>query len=355
MATRVCPECGSQYVASVRRCIDCDAMLVDEVGPGGEEAAASVATPLGEGDQIAYELEGWGNQLRVTLSGMLDLHGIAHVWEVGALVVAAPHEEAVDELIAAVEGGEGEELDADVPQIAFEIEEVSADELAALDAELIAAHIPHAWQETGELLVPVESEDEVAELIDAILNPSDEEVAGDGLATHTALDALYVATDKLAKDPSDDRLVSRYVAAADGLVGLSVPYGMSGNEWQALVDQVVELRSVLDGSADLDAVDAVNPGNGDGVEDEDEAAERERIEADADADPVSHADDEDDVDEDVDEDEPTDGADLDEADADDDAEIEDGDEPTDGEAVVDRIGLARDLIGRLRTRLLDLV
>ena len=249
MATRVCPECGTQYVASVRRCIDCDAMLVDEVGPEGE-AGPSVATPLGEGDQIAYELDGWGNQLRVTLAGMLDLHGIAYVWEVGALVVAAPHEEAVDELIAAVEGGEGEELEADVPQVAFEIEGVSADELAALDAELIAAHIPHAWQETGELLVPEESEDDVAEMIDAVLNPPEEE-ADDGLATHEALDALYVAVDKLGKDPADEKLVARYNAAADGLEGRSVPYGMSGKEWDALLAQIEELRSVLDQTADL--------------------------------------------------------------------------------------------------------
>src|SRR5690606_19405587 len=119
-------------------------------------------------------------------------------------------EEAVDELIAAVEGGEGEELDAEVPQVAFEIDGVSADELTALDAELIAAHIPHAWQETGELLVPVDAEDQVAELIDAVLNPSEEEIAQDGLATHVALDALYVAVDKLGKDPADAKLVARY-------------------------------------------------------------------------------------------------------------------------------------------------
>lgn len=295
MATRVCPECGSQYVASVRRCIDCDAMLVDEVGPDGE-SSTSVATPFGDGDQIAYELDGWGNQLRVTLSGMLDLHGIAHVWESGiVLVVAAPHEEKVDELIAAVEGGEGEELDADVPQVAFEIEGVSADELAALDAELIAAHIPHAWQETGELLVPEESEDEVAELIDAILNPSEDEVEGDGLATHAALDALYVAVDKLGKDPSDAKLVERYGAAADGLDGLSVPYGLSGNDWEALLAQIEALRSILDGSTDLDAVETESDEDD---EDEDEA---------------------------------------------------------DDEAPRDRNDVARDLAGSLRTRLLDLV
>jgi hypothetical protein len=310
-------------VASVRRCIDCDAMLIDEVGPEGEVVAAT-ATPLGEGDQIAYELDGWGNQLRVTLSGMLDLHGIAHVWEVGALVVAAPHEEQVDELIAALEGSEGEELDPDVPQVAFEIQDVSADELVALDAELIAAHIPHAWQETGELLVPVESEEDVAGIIDAVLNPPEEDATGDGLATHEALDALYVAVDKLGKDPSDQKLVARYTAAAEGLEGLSVPYGMTGNEWDALLEQVAELRSVLDGTAALDAPeapDAADPDDGDGVEDADDAAEVA-----SGGEPGSE----------------------DEGDGDDRSDEGEG-------AVVDRISLARDLAGRLRARMLDLV
>lgn len=317
-------------------------MLVDDVGPEGE-AVPTVATKLGEGDQIAYELEGWGNQLRVTLSGMLDLHGIAHVWEVGALVVAAPHEEEVDELIAAVEGGEGEELDPDVPQVAFEIEGVSADELAALDAELIAAHIPHAWQETGELLVPEESEDDVADIIDAVLNPDEEEEAEDGLATHAALDALYVAVDKLGKDPTDEKLVARYAEAAAGVEGRTVPYGMSGNDWDALLAQVAELAEVLEGSADLDALDAANPGDGDGVEDEDEAARRAALEADAAAREAGEADDRDDGE---------DGDDADDGDggADDAASADDVEA-----AVVDRVGLARDLIGRLRARLLDLV
>ena len=306
MATRVCPECGSQYVASVRRCIDCDVMLVDEVGAEGE-ALASVATPRGEGDQIVYELEGWGNQLRVTLAGMLDLNGIPYVWEVGALVVAAPHEDAVDELIAAVEGGEPEELDDDAPQIAFEIDGISADELVELDAELIAAHIPHAWQETGELLVPEESEEAVAAIIDVVLN-GDEDDEEDGLATHAALDALYVAVDKLGKDPSDAKLVNRYVDAAEGLSGLGVPYGMAGHEWEALLAQIDQLTAVLQGDdapepeaddvpdADADA-DADDELEGEGDEatgepdaaDDDEAAEAAEAATEGDAGPVDRA------------------------------------------------------------------
>jgi len=330
MATRICPECGAQYVASVRRCIDCDAMLVDEVGPEGD-VVASTATPLGAGDQIAYELDGWGNQLRVTLSGMLDLHGIAHVWEVGALVVAAPHEEAVDELIAALEGAEGEELDADVPQVAFEIEGVSADELVALDAELIAAHIPHAWQETGELLVPVESEDDVAAIIDEVLNPPEEDEAEDGLATHAALDALYVAVDKLGKDPTDDKLVARYAAAADGLEGIAVPYGMAGNDWEALVGQVEELRALLDGTETDQNADET-PDLDDETRD-DQTAEGA---APAAADAPEASDDEAGSEEPGD----VDGAASDDAD----------DAPG-----VDRVERAKELVARLRARMLDLV
>jgi hypothetical protein len=318
-------------VASVRRCIDCDAMLVDEVGPEGD-VVASTATPLGAGDQIAYELDGWGNQLRVTLSGMLDLHGIAHVWEVGALVVAAPHEEAVDELIAALEGAEGEELDADVPQVAFEIEGVSADELVALDAELIAAHIPHAWQETGELLVPVESEDDVAAIIDEILNPPEEDEAEDGLATHAALDALYVAVDKLGKDPTDDKLVARYAAAADGLEGIAVPYGMAGNDWEALVGQVEELRALLEGTETADEA------NVDDATQDDETQDDETVEGAAPA--ITDAPEASGAEAGSEEPDDVDGAASDDAD----------DAPG-----VDRVERAKDLIARLRARMLDLV
>ena len=345
MATRVCPECGSQYVASVRRCIDCDVMLVDEVGADGE-AAATVATPLGAGDQIAYELDAWGNQLRMTLGGMLDLAHIPYVWEVGALVVDAAHEAAVDEFVAAVEGGEAEELDDDVPQVAFELDGVTADELAELDAELIAGHIPHAWQETGELLVPESSEEAVTTMIEAVLNPPDEAL-DDGLATHAALDTLYVAVDKLGKAPGDQKLVNRYVDAADGLDGLGVPYGLSGQEWDALLAQVAELRAVLEGTSDsVSAKPAtVDADADDDVDDGDSIVEAAAHDAktDGSVDAVAADDADDDSDGDSD------------GDADDDGDGESQGGEGDAEVVVDRIALATELVHDLRTRMLDLV
>lgn len=266
MATRVCPTCGSQYVASVRRCIDCDVMLVEEARE--EEAPSADARAVeADGDLIAYELEGWGNQLKVTLRGMLEREGIPNVWEPAALLVPASFEDQVDELVATVEGGEAEELPADVAQIAFEVEVLSPDELADLDARLIADHIRHAWTEEGELLVAEDDEEAVAAIIDEVLD-GEGEAGDDGLALHAALDALYVAVDKLMKDPADAKLVGRYVDAVDGLDGLGVPYGMSGNEWSALLGRVAELQALV-------AADAGGPEADDPDDEPEDDAERE--------------------------------------------------------------------------------
>ena len=269
MATRVCPNCGSQYVASVRRCIDCDVSLVDEVADDGGEVSVAAASPVGAGGQMAYELDGWGPQLKVALEGMLERAGVPRVWEAGALVVPAELEDQVDELIATVEGSEAADLDDDVPRIAFEIEGLTDAELAELDARLLAEQIPHAWEETGALLVGEADEDATGAIIGEVLageEPDDD----DGLAAHDALSALYVAVDKLVKDPLDAKLGARYSAAAEPVGDLGVPYGLDGATWEALVAEVAELRALLDGDEpepepDEDA-DAPDDGDGDGEE-----------------------------------------------------------------------------------------
>lgn len=277
MATRVCPRCGSQYVASVRRCIDCDVVLVEEVRDDGEARQPSAASPVGEGDTIAYELEGWGSQLKVTLEGMLDRADIRRVWEAGALVVPAAREEEVDALIATVEGGEAVALADDEPVVAFEIEGWTPEELDELDAVLIAAQVAHAWDEDGALLVGEADEDEVAGLIDGLLGGDDDDGDGDddgggevdGLAVTEALTALYVAVDKLHKDPLDAKLGARFATAADAVSGLGVPYGLTADEWSALLDQVEDLRSAITADADAEIVDEDEASSDDGDDEAD--------------------------------------------------------------------------------------
>lgn len=256
MATRSCPNCGTQYVATVRRCIDCDANLVDEVAVDEEaEPVRSAAKPASTGTEVGYELEGWGNQLKVTLEGMLDRAKIPRVWEAGALVVPAAHEGAVDDLIATLEGGDLSELQDDVPRVALEIEGLDADGAADLDARLIGSGVPHAWDEEGALVVAEADEESVMAIIEAVLEGGDEDDL-DPLAAQQALSELYVAVDRLLKRPTDLKLVAAYVAAAEPLPDLSVPYGFAAAGWQELVTDAAELVALLDGDQPPDTAES---------------------------------------------------------------------------------------------------
>lgn len=335
MATRICPNCGAQYVATVRRCIDCDIVLVDEPSADDEVVtSATTSTPIGDGDQIGYELEGWGNQLKVTLEGMLDNAGIPRAWEAGALVVSAAHEEVVDDLIATVEG-EVVELDDDVPRVALEIEELDPESQDALDARLLAESIAHSWDEDGVLLVAEADEDRVLAIIDDVLEePPD---TGDGLAAMEALSAVYVALDKLVKSPLDAKLGARFADAAAELDVQDVPFGFAGEDWAVLVADTDALVARLARERGTDGEEA--EADGDGAEVDGDA------EADHDQDPAERSDATD----------ATDGEDEG------DDRDEDGDEADEaGEAEVDDAGPSDDeplaeVVRALRNRVAELV
>jgi hypothetical protein len=256
-------------VATVRRCIDCDATLVDDVRSTdtGDRTRAPGATTSDE--QVAYELDGWGNQLKVTLEGMLDQAGVRRAWEAGALVVAAADEEVVDDLIATVEGDDLPALDDDVTHVALEIEGLDADGGAELDARLIAESVAHSWDDEGALIVAETDEDQVLAMVDEVLaGPTDE---ADGLVAQQALSSLYVAVDKLVKDPADPKLARSYVEAAAALDGLGVPYGFAAAEWHALVADTADLA------------DRVNPRHRDDDSESEDAADADVDAADVDA------------------------------------------------------------------------
>lgn len=257
MATRTCPDCGAQYVATVRRCIDCDVVLVDEAVPDDAVAEMSSASPVGDGDQVGYELAGWGNQLKVSLEGMLDKAGIARAWEAGALVVSAADEDAVDELIATLEGGDVDDLDDDVVRVALEIEGLDPEGHDELDARLLAEAIWHAWDEEGALVVTEADEERVLEIIDDVFDDDGERSGdgSDGLAAQEALSAAYVAVDRLIKGPHERKLASAYVAAAEQLGVVEVPYGFAASTWIELVAEAGELARSVRPHAGLDEPD----------------------------------------------------------------------------------------------------
>ena len=264
-------------MASVRRCIDCEVVLVDQVA-GDEGPAVIEPSPVGDGDRVSYELEHWGNQLKVSLEGMLDQAGIRRLWEVGALVVAADDAEVVESLIETVEGRDVEDLQEMEEQLAFEIEGLDAEDVAELDARLIAAGIAHAWSEEGELLVALDHEEAVSAIVDAVVEGEvDDEV--DGLAANQVLSDIYVALDRLVKAPTDHKLIQRLTDAAEPLKDIGVPYGFAAQEWAELKQEVADVVAVASGEEPEDdgAVDAYIDDDDGEQSDEDEMTEEDRF------------------------------------------------------------------------------
>lgn len=288
-------------MATVRRCIDCDVVLVDEGTAATEDAATAAGSKLGDGDQIGYELEGWGNQLKVTLEGMLDKAGINRAWEAGALVVSAVDEDAVDDLIATLEGGDVGDLGDGMPRVALEIEGIDADGHDELDARLLADGISHAWDDEGALVVAEEDEERVLAIVEDVLDGPPEE--DDGLAAQQALSALYVTVDRLAKHPHDRKPATAFVVAVAGLADLGVPYGFTATAWEELVAEAEALADAVRPHADgseLETPEDEGEAGSDAEDGADDPTEVDEPPVDADADADAEADAEVDADADAD-------------------------------------------------------
>lgn len=270
MATRTCPSCGTQYVATVRSCIDCGAALVADASATSATEAKSTSTTTttsGDREQIGYELPGWGNQLKVALDGMLEREGVPRVWGATELLVPAEFEAAVDRLIEVVEGTDLDEPADDEPQVALEIEGLDQDVVDDLEARLLANAVPHVWSDEGELLIAEADEERVLELIDAAFEMADDD-GDDAVDVQAALSSLYVSVDRLAKRPDDHKRVAAFVGAAEVVTAMSVPYGFEAAAWQEVVDETTALVTLVGGEDDVRADDDEDGGTDDERDDE---------------------------------------------------------------------------------------
>jgi hypothetical protein len=267
MSVRTCPSCGSEYLSSVDRCVDCDVELVD--APPAEEVDGDAQTVLVEGDQLTYELIGYANETKVYLDGMLTKAGVPHVWQAGDLVVRAADRTVVDELVEEASALE-EPLEPD-DEVVYEIVGFDEGQVSDLGAMLQAEDIEHSWDEQGDLVVRAADEDRVAAILDRIdmadeLTAEEVEASGDdaddgagdgedGLAAQDAMSDLFVVVDKLMKDPDDEGLHTSLAAAATRLGDLGVPFGFSKGTWsdlQARASALVALTASDEGDEERD-------------------------------------------------------------------------------------------------------
>ena len=231
------------------------------------------------GEWLAYELHEWSLESRVMLQQLLTVDKVVHSWQGTTLMVHESLEEKVDSLVDEVEETEKAKEATSRPigpedsLTAFELAEWSEALRSELVERLVQARVPHildtegddtegdADQETEptevcDLLVREADEDRVELVIDDLLAREEEAQFEelDGLEVNTLLSDLFVACDRLRKDPGDLDGIRGVVTNARRIAGVRTPFGFSAPNWRTLRNTVGELLDLVE-SEDADRDD----------------------------------------------------------------------------------------------------
>jgi hypothetical protein len=260
MATRYCPECGAEYVATVTQCVDCLVALRDDVELERRAAEqADADEPAGgqkdPGEEVVYELGDWDPDQRVLLARILDSEGIAHVWEATDLVVRQADEARVEALMDDLDTSGEAGLDTEGDQVVYEVADWAPELRDRLVALLDRGSIPYAWDENRDLVVDAGDEDEVERLLDQVEYPDalPEDDTG-GTEAQDVMSSLFVAADRLMHDPEDHEGVLDAVEGAQRAESLPVPYGFEPRVWENVVGRATAVRQALEADTDGDQV-----------------------------------------------------------------------------------------------------
>ncbi len=252
MSSRICPACGTQYAGWATRCADCSVALVDS-GPS--------VLDLPDDDQLVYELGEWSTARRTLLESLLGADGIAHAWEAADLVVHVDDETRVDALVDAIEQGgvaaasTSEQAGLEGDQLVYELDEWNAVDRQRLGEELTAAGVPFVWDSSDALVVSAEDEEAVEHVLDMVEYPDALDAVegqgdGDDEAAQETLSDLFLASDRLMHDPTDEDGTNGLLKAVEVASEVSVPYGLAPATWKAVLEHASELREGLSGEDD---------------------------------------------------------------------------------------------------------
>jgi hypothetical protein len=198
--------------------------------------------------KVHYDVSAWNFDQRAELSEALAEAELPHAWDGDEVVVPESVEADVDRLFDELEkilGPFAIALDDDAESTEFGLDEWSDADRAVLTEALIASEVPHRWDGTT-VVVAADAEHAVDDLLDAI---EAGELLGDGgdgaaAAPEGALSTMFLAADRLAKDPMDAAARGDLLDLAPLIDARTPPYGMAQRPWAGAVggvDAIVEL------------------------------------------------------------------------------------------------------------------
>lgn len=225
-----------------------DGAVTDDTGRGqpgepGFERADDVE------EWLEYDLHEWALEKRVMLQQLLTAEQVVHTWQGTTLHVHHSLEEAVDELINEVEEVAEGRVDLGSEVTAYEMQELSDDMQNRLLENLAAAGVPYEIDEDGDLVVRVEDEERTEAVIIELQARAGEAdlVEMDGLELNELLSALFVACDRLRRNPRDADGVLEGLDSARQVAQVRTPFGFSAVDWRAARAAAERLVEMLEG------------------------------------------------------------------------------------------------------------
>lgn len=211
--------------------------------------------------KVHYDVTAWNFDQQAELSEAMAEALIPHGWDGSELVVPETHEERVDNIFDRLEQELGPFpiiLEDDAESTEFNLDEWTDADRTVLTESLIASEVPHRWERTT-VVVAADAEDAVDDLLDAIeageLMTADE--SGVNEPPEGTLSKMFLAADKLAKDPVDARSRKQLIELNEIIDKKHPPYALAPRTWAgavAGVDRIVKrVMADADGHGESDS------------------------------------------------------------------------------------------------------
>jgi hypothetical protein len=213
--------------------------------------------------KVHYNLTGWSFEQRAELAETLAERGVPHTWEGDELVIPEEIESDVDAMFDELEleigpfpvpllddeGVEGEGVTE------FDLAEWSAADIDVLQQSLLEGEVPHRWDKRT-LVVTRDAEHVVDDLLDAIETGDAASLDEAAEAPDGALNSLYVAADRLARDGHDGAARNSLLALVPKLSPASPPFGLAARPWSVIVERAQAIIAALDAAEEVDVITA---------------------------------------------------------------------------------------------------
>ena len=237
--------------------------LVDEVEET-ERAKEATSRPIGPEDALtAFELAEWPQALRAELVERLVQARVPHILdtegdaaEAGATEGDAAEGDAAEAGATEGDAKEGDAAEGDATEADAAEAGAAEGDAAASDADGRDSDQDTEPGEVCDLLVREVDEERVELLIDDLLAREEEAQFEelDGLEVNGLLSDLFVACDRLRRDPGDLDGVRGVMTHGRRIAGVRTPFGFSAPGWRNLRNSVSELLDLVE-SEDADRDD----------------------------------------------------------------------------------------------------